>query len=110
MKIINVSKKKFQDLKKINLSKEIFNTEGVLYDFNYQGSEKILKKLYILNGSTFANKLYTLEMLDNNKEYLPNSFVIPDYLCTVNGEIAGFTMPKINGINLSTILKTENKD
>ena len=110
MKIINISKKKFQELEKLNLTREVFNTEGILYDFNYQGKEKILKQLYILNGATFANKLYTLEMLDNNREYLPNSFVIPDYLCSVNGEITGFTMPKINGINLSTILKSENKD
>lgn len=94
MKIINISKKKFQELEKINLSREIFNTEGILYNFNYQGKEKILKQLYILNGAAFANKLYTLEMLDNNREYLPNSFVIPE----------------IRGINLSTILKQENKD
>ena len=110
MKIINISKKKFQELVKLNLSKEVFNTEGILYDFNYQGKEKILKQLFILNGAAFANKLYTLEMLDNNREYLPNSFVIPDYLCSVNGEITGFTMPKINGVNLSIILKQENKD
>ena len=110
MKIITLSKKKFKELEKISLSREIFNTEGILYDFNYKGDKKILKKLYILNGSVFANKLYTLEMLDNNKEYLPNSFVIPDYLCTVNGEIAGFTMPKIEGTNLSTILQSSNGD
>lgn len=81
MKIINISKKKFQELKKIDLSREIFNTEGTIYDFEYRGEKKILKTLYTLNGYTFANKLYTIEMLDSNKEYLPSSFYIPDYLC-----------------------------
>lgn len=104
MKIINISKKKFQELKKIDLSREIFNTEGTIYDFEYRGEKKILKTLYTLNGYTFANKLYTIEMLDSNKEYLPSSFYIPDYLCASEGKIIGFTVPKIEGTNLSTIL------
>lgn len=110
MKIITLSKKKFETLDKINLSREIFNTEGTIYDFEYRGNKKILKSLYNLNGSTFANKLYTIEMLDSNKEYLPSSFYIPDYLCSVNNEIVGFTVPKVEGINLSTILKNEKID
>ena len=104
MKIINISKKKFQELKKVNLSREIFNLEGVIYDFNYRGNPKILKTLYHLNGPVFANKLYTLEMLDSNKEYLPSSFYIPDSLCTVDSKVIGFTVPKIEGTTLSTIL------
>ena len=104
MKIITISKKKFQELKKIDLSREIFNTEGTVYDFEYRGEKKILKTLYTLTGHTFANKLYTIEMLDSNKEYLPSSFYIPDYLCAVDGKVIGFTIPKIEGINLSTIL------
>lgn len=108
MKIITLSKKRFEELEKIRLSKEIFNTEAAIYDFNYRGENKILKSLYTLNGPTFANKLYTIEMLDSNKEYLPSSFVIPDYLCTVNGNVTGFTMPKIEGTNLTTILSNDN--
>jgi len=105
MNIISISEKKFKELKQINLSKNIFNTEATIYDFDYKGSNKVLKKLYTINGYTFANKLYTIEMLDNNKDYLPSSFVIPDYLCTVNSEIKGFTMPKVDGVNLGDILK-----
>ena len=98
MKVISISKKKFQELKKIELSREVFNTEGIIYDFEYRGEKKILKTLYTLNGFTFANKLYTIEMLDSNKEYLPSSFYIPDYLCTVEGKIIGFTVPKVGKI------------
>lgn len=108
MKIISISKKKFQELKKIELSREIFNTEGTIYDFEYRGNKKILKTLYTLNGHTFANKLYTIEMLDSNKEYLPSSFYIPDYLCTVESEIIGFTVPKVEGTNLSIILSSND--
>ena len=43
-------------------------------------------------------------MLDSNKEYLPSSFYFPDYLCASEGKIIGFTVPKIEGTNLSTIL------
>lgn len=110
MKVISVSKKKFKELKKINLSREILNTEGIIYEFNYKGANKIVKTLYNLNGPIFANKLYTLEMLDNNIQYLPSSFYCPDYLFSVEDEIKGFTVPKINGINLSTILRTNNID
>ena len=108
MKIISISKKKFEELEHIILSKDVFNTEAKIYDFNYKGEDKILKSLYTLNGHIFANKLYTLEMLDNNKEYLPSSFYIPDYLCTVENKVIGFTVPKIDGINLSLILKDKN--
>lgn len=108
MKIISISKKKFEELERLSLSREIFNTEGTMYDFDYRGNKKILKTLYTLNGYTFANKLYTIEMLDSNKEYLPSSFYIPDYLCTVEGKVIGFTIPKIEGTNLSTILTSKD--
>lgn len=106
MKIISLSKNRFEKLEKLKLSREIFNTESIIYDFNYRGSKKILKTLYLLNGPTFANKLYTIEMLDSNKENLPSSFYIPDCLCSVDSKIIGFTVPKIEGTNLSVILKS----
>lgn len=108
MKIISISKKKFEELEKLDLSREIFNEEGTIYDFNYRGAKKVLKVLHTLNGYTFPNKLYTIEMLDSNKEYLPSSFVLPDCLCTLNEEVIGFTLPRIEGINLSTILNSKN--
>jgi len=110
MKIISISKKRFDKLQELELPREVLNTEAMMYEFNYMGEEKILKYLYILNGSTFANKLYTLEMLDNYKKYLPHNFYIPDYLCSIDGEICAFTIPKIEGINLSTILTSKDMD
>ena len=110
MKIISISKKSFEKLHELELPPEVFNNEAEIYDFNYRGEEKVLKVLNILNGKTFANKLYTLEMLDNYKKYLPANFYIPDYLCSIDRQICAFTIPKIEGINLATILNSNDVD
>lgn len=108
MKVITISKKKFQELPLLDLSNTIFNSEAKIYDFKYRGERKVLKNLHHLEGSRFANKLYTLEMLDTNQEYLPHCFYIPDSLVSVNGTISGFTVPFVKGVNLSTILTDHN--
>ena len=108
MNNIILSKKQYENLKPIDLPREVTNTEGEMLDFSYHRKPKIIKELFYQNGYIFANKLYTLEALDTNKEYLPKSFTIPDALVTVHNQIIGFTIPKINGINLASILK--NKD
>ena len=110
MKVISIYRKKFRELKQVVLSRNVTNTEAKILDFNYKNQEKILKSLFTLQGDSFANKLYTIEMLDSNKEYLPTSFLIPDYLCTVSGEVIGFTLPKFNGKNLSDVLLDNNVD
>ena len=108
MNIISISKKKFDELKPLVLSKEILSSEGDMYEFDYRGNKKIVKKLFHQNGQVFANKLYTLEMLDSNREYLPDSFCLPDYLLAVSSKIEAFTSPFVEGQNLSTILKNED--
>ena len=110
MKIITMSNKKFQLLKPLMIPNHILNTEASLFEFKYKGEDKLFKKLYINNGPNFGNKLYTLEMLDMNKKYLPDNFSLPDYLVSVAGVIQGFTVPKREGIELSTFLRTEKKD
>lgn len=110
MKIITLSKSKFEQLEPLKLSKESTNTEGRIYDFNYRGAHKIIKKLHYESGKVFANKLYTIEMLDTYKEYLPDSFYKPDYLISVSGDIKGFTVPFVEGTNLTDILNDKSKD
>lgn len=110
MKIISLSQRKFKELKKLDLPKEIFNTEAIMYDFRYKGKDKVFKKLHHTSGSVFANKLYTLEMLDANREYFPNNFYIPDALLSVGGIINGATIDKAEGINLSILLKNRKVD
>ena len=110
MNVISISKKHFQKLEPFVLSREVCNTEGKLYFLNYHGEEKILKKLFLSEGPIFANKLYTIELLDNYREYLPENFCLPDYLLAINGSISGFTTPYKKGTSLTTVLKDQNID
>lgn len=109
MKIINISQKKFDSLPRLQLPNDIVNTEAELYHFRYHKLfNGVLKKLYQIEGNSFANKLYTMEMLDFYKQYLPNDFVIPDTLISIKGEIKSFGMPEIEGTNLSVLLRDDN--
>ena len=105
MKVITLSKKALEKLKQVELGHEITNTEGKMFDFEYRGQKKVIKSLFHQEGERFANKLYTLEMLDTNKGYLPHSFCIPDSLISASGHIIGFTIPRIEGINLVQVLR-----
>lgn len=104
MKTTNISIAKYNNLSKVELPKDVVNTEGKLLLINLNGKEKVFKHLHITNGPIFANKLYTIEMLNEYKDLLPSEFVLPDSLISVKTNINGFTMPYIRGLNLSTIL------
>lgn len=111
MKVINLSKKKFESLSPLILPNDVISTESTIYNYRYTSLyDGVIKKLHKVNGILFGNKLYTIEMLDCYREILPNSFVIPDNLVAIKGEIMGFTMPKIKGENLSVILNSSNID
>lgn len=110
MRTINISKKRLKELMPLKLSKGTINTESKIYEFNYLNEDKLLKYLYTRSGEVFANKLYTVEMLDANKRYLPLNFCIPDCLASVNNETIGFTIPKIDGVNLNDILENTKID
>ena len=105
MEIVNMSKKKYNNLVDLELDSSIVNTEAKLLIANLRNKLKVFKNLHRLSGPTFANKLYTLELLDTFREYLPESFVIPDYLCSVQGSIEGFAMELVEGPVLSVYLK-----
>ena len=108
MKVITLSKKKFSSLEPMKLSRGVISTEANFLHFNYHGENKVIKRLYYQDGDVFANKLHTLEMLSAYKKYLPESFCIPDALISVSGKVEGFSMPLIEGINLSTLLMDRN--
>lgn len=105
MRIISMSQKRFKSLKPLDLPDNIMHTESELFEFREKGKDKVLKKLIFKSGQRFGNKLYTLEMLDSNKEYMPNNFWIPDSILSVGGSIEGFTIPKVNGINLYSFFR-----
>ena len=111
MKVISISRKAFEKLEKMELSRNVRNTEAVMYNFSskHSSTPMVFKKLHHQNGSVFGNKLFTIELLDSNRDYLPSCFCIPNSLVTVNGVVQGFVLPKIEGRNLSDILKDSNE-
>ena len=108
MNIITISKKRFSHLMPLTLSREILNAESTVYDFSYRGKHKILKELQTLSGPIFGTKLYTVEMLDTYREFLPENFYIPDNLVSINSVISGFTAPFAEGTNLATVLQSND--
>lgn len=104
MQIINMSKTKLNSLEPLILPKNVTSTECELFKYPYYGKEKLLKKLHRTDGIIFANKLYTIEALNANKDSMPSNFVLPESLVSINKKIEAFTMKYIKGINLSIIL------
>lgn len=104
MEIVSISKTKFDNLKPLMLPNGIRNTECDLFHFRYRNRDMILKRLYFTNGNSFGNKLYTLEALSSNQEFIPNNFILPEYLVAIDKRIEAFTLPYVKGINLSKVL------
>ena len=104
MQIINMSKTKLNSLEPLILPKNVTSTECELFKYPYYGKEKLLKKLHRTDGIIFANKLYTIEALNANKDSMPSNFVLPESLVSINKKIEAFTMKYIKGTNLSVIL------
>ena len=108
MDVINVSKKKIDSLKPLKLPNSVFNTESEMFNFRYRGVDKILKKFYHYDGIRFANKLYTLQAISSNALYIPDNFVVPEFMVSINKRIEAFVMPFVKGSNLSIIFKDYN--
>ena len=110
MQSINISKRKFEGLRKLRLPKEVISTEANFYIFNYLGKVKVFKSLHKTSGPIFANKLFTLEMLNEYREILPSNFVLPESLVSVDKEIRGFDLPFIKGYTLESFLANPGID
>lgn len=104
MKIVNMTSKSLENCRVLDLPKSILNTECDVYKFVYKDKNMVLKKLFYTDGIRFANKLYTLEALSTNREYIPSNFVLPEFLVSVNKIIQGFAMNYVKGDNLSLVL------
>ena len=71
MQTINISKKRFESLKKYQIPNYVYNTEGTIYELpiknKWETQMKLLKRLYLTNGNVFGNKLQTIN--DDNIPY-----------------------------------------
>lgn len=111
MKIKNISETKLTSLQKLNLPNDILNTESEILIFDskdkWSKNKKVFKKLYINEGETFSNKLYTInEEIDKKEEINMEELIFADKLVSIKGQIAGFTMPYIENINFKTFLSS----
>jgi len=109
LKIINISKHRFESLKPLILDKTIYNTEGKLYFLpmktRWKTDMKLLKKMYIDSDNRFGNKMYTINSLISHRNELDiQELVIPETLGVVKGQIVGPILPYIEGTNLQIIL------
>lgn len=107
MKSVNISKKRFESLEKINLT--CLNTEATLYHFpqksKWKLEDKIFKRFYVTSGRDFSNKMFTINSLIDSKDEIDiPELVIPDYLLSINSQIEGYVMEYVDGVNLSTII------
>ncbi len=107
MEKISLSKKNYENLESLDLPNQITPTEGKIYQYNYKNQKRVFKELYYLNDQIIANKLYTLEMLDNYREFFPASFYIPDYLVTYKNEMIGFSLLHCPGVNFENFLNNK---
>lgn len=109
MQILNMTKRRFKGLQPLELSRGIYNTEGIMFLMNgkskWSKRQSVLKKLYHDSGEVFSNKLYTVNELIDKKDIIGiEELIMPDSLAAVDGDIVGFTMPYIPNVNLQEIL------
>lgn len=108
MEIINMSRKKFKTLTPLILPKTIKNVECELFNYRHHGKEMLIKKFLCHDTTFFANKIYTLEAIDVNRDYIPDYFIKPEYLMSIARRIEAFAMSLVKGVNLSMILNDSN--
>lgn len=116
MEIIDISKRQFNKLKKLELEDEISNDEGEIFLFNninwkYGKNEFLYKKFYTTDRQYFANKLYTITMLkDYEKSLGIKELVIPQFLTSIDGNVNGVLIKKIDADNLGLVLNNPKID
>jgi len=108
MEIINISKSELNSLKPLEFSDDFLNVESPIYIFNYCGTNMILKKISDSDGIILLNKLDTIQTINELSSYLPENFVIPKFLVSVDKRIEAFVEPFIKGETLNIILKDIN--
>ena len=111
MKIINISKNRFDKLEKYRLPSSIFNGEAQMYLLpiknRWETLNKILKRFYITTGPMFGNKLQTINsLIDLQGEIDIPEIVFPEKLAIVDSTVVGYTMELIDSINLETALNS----
>ena len=118
MKAKAYTTREFNKLKRFEIDDDITHLESDLFlakiKDNFKYKEYIIKKLKILNATSLANKMWTVIMLgDYGKNMEVEELVIPEHQIFIDGNLSGFSVPRIKGRNLGKIIKdfkTPNED
>lgn len=117
MKTITLTKKQYEKLKPYYIDDDVFNWEADFYvldhgKWQYSRGNYLLKRLHITKNESIANKLATVSLLSDKEQQIGiEELVIPKHLVSVEDEIVGFTVPKINNTyNLGSILNDSKVD
>lgn len=112
MKTINISNKTLRKLDRYNIQ-EINNVEAKLYLLpekdKWNKKMNLLKIFYNTSGSTFSNKMYTINELIESSEIIDiEQLSMPKKLAVINGEVSGYTQYFIENRNFKIILDDFN--
>lgn len=106
MRVLNISKRQFEELKPLELSSDIFNSESQLF-FLDKRCKYLFKKLYADLGASFSNKLFTVnELITNADKINIDELVIPNKLVSISHHVVGFSMPYVDNINFKQVLNS----
>ena len=111
MKTITLTKKQYDNLTPYNIDKKILNSEAKFFyldqgSWHYTTQNLLLKKIFLNEDETMSSKYMTVDILNNKEKILgEESLVIPKHFVSVEDEIVGFSIPRIdNATNLGLIL------
>ena len=115
MNIRTISEKNCKELPKLDLSKNIINTEAQLFRYKeksrWDTRDMVAKVFYNNFGDGFGNKLLTLNALVDLKDDIDiEELVMPDKLLISGNKIIGYTMPYIDNINLKDLYSNPKVD
>lgn len=104
MKKVDVSEDKLFSLDFLPIEPGVVATEEDLFIFD----DRVFKTLFPLDTEKCKNKIYILNELNRIKNILPREFIIPDTLIYTKGELKGFSMQRVQGLTLDSVLKSNS--
>lgn len=107
MKVKNFSKKEYNEFKELHV--DTIHCEAILYLIpskdRWNKTYKVFKDFYINEGTSFSNKLSTINTLNNYRNDINiEELIIPNEFCSIDSNLQGYLMDFVRGNNLSKAL------
>lgn len=106
MEIVNMTSMDISNLNKLSL--DFFNAKGDLLIYKYNNVFRLLKLLDDFTLEEFQKHFNAVNLLNKYRDYMPNGFVIPEFLVKVDENIKYFAMDYVYGNNLRGVLKDKD--